>query len=98
MTGGAPGEAGEAGEEHGAPGEPRRRSGRSMSSEPLDLRRLVEEVRLGGREEEEAEAPRPAAARAVSRWRARKREEGRLARRVATLVARQRGARGGRTQ
>ena len=91
MSGGVPGEAG------GEPGEPRRRSGRSMSSEPMDLRRLVEEVRLGREGEEEAEAPRPAAARAVSRWRARKREEGRLARRVAALVARQRGARG-RTQ
>ena len=44
----------------------------------------------------EEEDTRPMAARAVSRWRARKREEGRLARRVATL-ARQRG-RGGRRQ
>ena len=83
-----------------------RRGQRSASSEPLDLRQLVEEVRLGRREngeegrrregELEEEDTRPMAARAVSRWRARKREEGRLARRVATL-ARQRG-RGGRRQ
>jgi len=46
--------------------------------------------------EEEEEEERPLTARAVSRWRARKREEGRLARRMATL-ARQRG-RGGRRQ
>ena len=82
---------------------------RSASSEPLDLRQLVEEVRLGRRDNGEAEGnrrregeleededTRPMASRAVSRWRARKREEGRLARRVATL-ARQRG-RGGRRQ
>jgi len=86
-----------------------RRGRRSASSEPLDLRQLVEEVRLGKRdvddnrrrgdvdiEEEEEEEERPLTARAVSRWRARKREEGRLARRMATL-ARQRG-RGGRRQ
>ena len=86
-----------------------RRGRRSASSEPLDLRQLVEEVRLGRRdvddnrrrgevdiEEEEEEEERPLTARAVSRWRARKREEGRLARRMAAL-ARQRG-RGGRRQ
>lgn len=85
-----------------------RRGRRSASSEPLDLRQLVEEVRLGKRDvddnrrrgevdlEEEEEEERPLTARAVSRWRARKREEGRLARRMATL-ARQRG-RGGRRQ
>ena len=84
-----------------------RRAGQpSASSEPLDLRQLVEEVRLGRRDGEEGrrreggleeeEDTRPLAARAVSRWRARKREEGRLARRVATL-SRQRG-RGGRRQ
>ena len=85
-----------------------RRGQRSASSEPLDLRQLVEEVRLGRRDNGEAEGnrrregelededTRPMASRAVSRWRARKREEGRLARRVATL-ARQRG-RGGRRQ
>ena len=83
-----------------------RRGQRSSSSEPLDLRQLVEEVRLGRREQGEEgrrreadleeEDTRPLAARAVSRWRARKREEGRLARRVAAL-ARQRG-RGGRRQ
>lgn len=82
-----------------------RRAGQP-SSEPLDLRQLVEEVRLGRRDGEEGrrreggleeeEDTRPLAARAVSRWRARKREEGRLARRVATL-SRQRG-RGGRRQ
>ena len=67
----------------------------------MDLRQLVEEVRLvkRGQEEEEQEEEegeegrRPDVARAVSRWRARKREEGRLARRMATLLARQRGAR-----
>ena len=83
-----------------------RRGRRSASSEPLDLRQLVEEVRLGKRDVDdnrrrgevdlEEEEERPLTARAVSRWRARKREEGRLARRMATL-ARQRG-RGGRRQ
>ena len=94
----------------GGGGQEARRGQRSASSEPLDLRQLVEEVRLGrrgepgdveGRRREgdldmEEEDSRPLAARAVSRWRARKREEGRLARRVAAL-ARQRG-RGGRRQ